>query len=43
MGFDVLAGVGSFKEGVDGLCESSGHGERVLSPHGEGTRTSGAA
>lgn len=39
----LLAGISSFKEGIDRLCESSGYRQRVLSPHGERTGSSGAA
>ena len=39
----VLAGVGAFEVGVDGLCEGSRHRQSVLEPHGERTGTSGGA
>lgn len=41
--FHLLAGISSFEEGIDRLCESSGYRQRVLSPHCERTGPSGAA
>lgn len=42
-GLHLLAGISSFKEGIDCFCESSGYRQCVLSPHGERTGPSGAA
>lgn len=39
----LLAGISSFKEGIDRLCECCGHRKCVLSTHCERTGSSGAA